>query len=63
MPVKISEELVLYDVEELARLFHVQPRAIRNLFKKGTIKGKKIARKWYTTEAELRAYFQEETSK
>lgn len=63
MPVKLSEDLVLYDVEELARLFNVQPRAIRNLFKRGTIKGKKIARKWYTTEAELRAYFQEEPSK
>ncbi len=57
MPIKVSESLVLYDVEELARLLDVQAVTVRKLFRAGKIKGRKLARKWYTTEADLQAFF------
>ncbi len=62
MPVKIGEDLVLYDVEELASLFGVQEKTVRQLFRAGKLQGRKLARRWYTTEEHLRAYFdQQET--
>lgn len=57
MPIKVSEDLVLYDVEELAKLFGMSEKSLRLLFKQGKLQGRKMARKWYTTEAELKAYF------
>ena len=57
MPKKVSDDLVLYDVDELSKLLDVQATTIRKLFKDGKLKGRKVARKWYTTEQELRAYF------
>ena len=57
MPIKVSESLVLYDVEELAKLLDVQAVTVRKLFRSGKIRGRKLARKWYTTEADLQAYF------
>ena len=59
MPIKVSENLVLYDVEELSKLLDVQPVTIRRLFRDGKLKGRKMARKWYTTEQDLQAYFRE----
>ena len=61
MPIKL-ENLTLYSVEELAKLFDVQENTVRNMFKAGTLKGRKLARRWYTTEEHLREYFdQQET--
>lgn len=57
MPIKVSEDLVLYDVEELAKLFGLTEKSVRLLFKEGKLQGRKMARKWYTTETELKAYF------
>lgn len=57
MPIKVSDDLILYDVEELAKLLGIQEVTIRRLFKEGKLKGRKMARKWYTTEQELKAYF------
>jgi len=57
MPVKIGEDLVLYTVEELSELFDVQAKTIRRMLRDGEIKGRKLARRWYTTEEELRDYF------
>jgi DNA-directed RNA polymerase specialized sigma24 family protein len=56
MPIKL-ENLTLYSVEELATLFGVQENTVRNLFKSGKLKGRKLARRWYTTAEELRDYF------
>jgi excisionase family DNA binding protein len=57
MPVKIGEDLVLYTVEELSELFDVQAKTIRRMLRDGEIKGRKLARRWYTTEEELKDYF------
>lgn len=57
MPVKIGEDLVLYTVEELAEAFGAQEKTIRKLLKDGKLRGRKLARRWYTTEEDLREYF------
>jgi len=59
MPVKL-ENLTLYSVEELATLFDVQENTVRNLFKAGKLQGRKLARRWYTTEEHLREYFEQQ---
>jgi excisionase family DNA binding protein len=56
MPVEIGD-LTLYTVEELSELFDVQAKTIRRMLRDGEIKGRKLARRWYTTEEELREYF------
>jgi excisionase family DNA binding protein len=56
MPVKIGD-LTLYTVEELSELFDVQAKTIRRMLRDGDIKGRKLARRWYTTEEELKEYF------
>lgn len=56
MPVKIGD-LTLYTVEELSELFNVQAKTLRRMLKDGEIKGRKLARRWYTTEDELKDYF------
>ena len=56
MPIQAGE-LKLYDVEELAQLLEVQERTIRKLFREGTLKGRKLAKKWYMTEESLKDYF------
>ncbi len=57
MPKKLSEDLVLYDVEELSKTLAIQERTIRALLREGKIKGRKLARKWYVTEQSLQEYF------
>lgn len=57
MPIKVSDDLVLYDVEELSQLLKIQAKSIRSLLKTGKLRGRKMAKRWYTTEADLKAYF------
>lgn len=58
MPKTIGD-MVLYDVEELAKLLDVQERTIRAYLKDGKLKGRKMARRWYVTEESLKAYFEQ----
>jgi len=57
MAVKKIGELVLYDVAELSKLLDVQEKTIRAILRDGKLKGRKLARKWYVTEENLRDYF------
>lgn len=57
MSIQQVGDLKLYDVEELSQILHVQERTVRKLFKDGTLKGRKLARKWYITEEALKNYF------
>ena len=57
MAVKKIGELVLYDVAELSKLLDVQEKTIRAILREGKLKGRKMARKWYVTEDNLREYF------
>lgn len=54
--------LTLFNVEELAKKFDMNPMTIRRLFREGRLKGKKMGRRWYLSEEALRTYFAE-TSK
>lgn len=58
MPIQVGD-LKLYDVEELSEMLHVQERTIRKLLREGTIKARKLARKWYVTEDTLTDYFKQ----
>ncbi len=57
MPKKLSDDLILYDVEELSKTLDIQERTIRQLLREGKLKGRKLARKWYVTEDSLQEYF------
>lgn len=50
--------LTLYTVEELAELLDVQERTIREYLRDKRIRGRKLANRWYVTEASLQAYFE-----
>ena len=52
-------DLVLYDVETLAKLLGIQERTIRAYLREGRLKGRKMARKWYVTEQSLQEYFEQ----
>lgn len=63
MPIEVGD-LKLYDVQELSELLHIQDRTIRKLLREGTLKARKLARKWYVSEDSLKEYFsQAETVK
>lgn len=56
MPIKFGE-LVLFDVQELAKKFNLSPVTVRAYLHSGKIKGRKIGKHWYCTEEALREYF------
>lgn len=56
MPIQVGD-LKLYDVEELAEMLHIQERTIRKILRDGTLKARKMARKWYVSEESLKEYF------
>lgn len=56
MPIQAGD-LKLYEVKELAQLLAIQERTVRKLFRDGTLKGRKLAKKWYITEESLKDYF------
>jgi excisionase family DNA binding protein len=49
--------LTLYSVEDLAEILGIQERTLRKFIREGKLKGKKLAKKWYVTEENLKAYF------
>lgn len=58
MPIKIGD-MELYDVEELSKLLGIQDSTIRKLLKDGTLKGRKLARRWFVTDQSIKDYFNE----
>ena len=56
MPIKLGD-LTLWSVEELSQLLKIQKITIRRLFQDGKIKARKMARKWYCSEDDFKAYF------
>jgi len=58
MPIEVGN-LKLYDVKELSELLHIQDKTVRKLLREGTLKARKLARKWYVSEDSLREYFQQ----
>ncbi|CDZ80180.1 Helix-turn-helix domain protein [Candidatus Rubidus massiliensis] len=59
MSTKIDED-TLYDVPGVAKILGISERTVRKMMTEGTIKGKKLGRKWYATGAIIKAHFAEE---
>ncbi len=55
-------DMKLYDVEELAEMLSVGLPTIRRYLREGRLKGKKLAKRWYVSEENLKEYFQPEAS-
>jgi excisionase family DNA binding protein len=53
-------EMKLYAVEELAEMLDVGLPTIRRYLREGKLKGKKLAKRWYVSEENLKDYFQPE---
>lgn len=49
--------LRLYTVEDLAERLGVHIDTVRDLLRRGKLKGKKLAKRWYVPEQALEAYF------
>ena len=53
-------DMKLYDVEEVAEMLDVGEPTIRRYLRQGKLKGKKLAKRWYVSEENLKDYFQPE---
>ena len=53
-------DMKLYDVEEVAEMLDVGSPTIRRYLREGKLKGKKLAKRWYVSEENLKDYFQPE---
>lgn len=59
MSIQIGD-MTLYDVEEVAEKLYVGTPTIRRYLREGKLKGKKLAKRWYVSEENLKDYFQPE---
>ena len=55
-------DMKLYAVEEVAEMLSVGEPTIRRYLRQGRLKGKKLAKRWYVSEENLKEYFQPEAS-
>ena len=53
-------DMKLYDVEEVAEMLDVGEPTIRRYLRQGKLRGKKLAKRWYVSEDNLKDYFQPE---
>lgn len=61
MAIKVGE-MTLYTVEELAEKLDVGTPTIRRYLREGRLKGRKLAKRWYVSEENLKEYFNPELS-
>ena len=59
MSIQVAD-MKLYDVEEVAEMLSVGEPTIRRYLREGKLKGKKLAKRWYVSEENLKDYFQPE---
>ena len=50
-------DLILYDVDELSEILGVHAITIRKYLREGKIHARKLARRWYVTEENMKEYF------
>jgi|AntDeeMinimDraft_4_1070355.scaffolds.fasta_scaffold01930_5 excisionase family DNA binding protein len=58
--VKKVGDIELYTVKELAKLLDFQETTVRKMLREGTLKGKKLGKKWFITDKAIQDYFMEE---
>lgn len=61
LPMKEINGTRLYDINDLSELLETSTKTIAKYLQNGTIKGVKIAHKWYTTEENLQEYIKGNT--
>jgi excisionase family DNA binding protein len=59
MPIEIGKK-VFYTVEDIHEKTGIHPRTICEFLKSGRLRGKKQGKRWYVSEENLQAYFEEE---
>lgn len=52
----MSEELKVYTVPEISKLFQITPQSVRKYLKEGRIKGQKVGTKWLVSEEAIRKF-------
>ena len=57
MPATI-ENVTLYSVPELADMLNVTTVSIRNYIKQGHLKGQKLTGRWFVSEVDVKAFFE-----
>ena len=57
MPATI-ENVTLYSVPELADMLNVTTVSIRNYIKQGHLKGQKMTGRWFVSEVDVQAFFE-----
>ncbi len=57
MPATI-ENVTLYSVPELADMLNVTTVSIRNYIKQGHLKGQKMTGRWFVSEVDVKAFFE-----
>ena len=57
MPATI-ENVTLYSVPELANMLNVTTVSIRNYIKQGHLKGQKMTGRWFVSEVDVKAFFE-----
>jgi hypothetical protein len=63
MPIKLGDNLVLFDIRELSDTLEVTPLTLKSYINKGKLKGQKLGNKWYVSEISLQEYFNQERVK
>jgi len=53
------ENIIYYDVHEVAEIFNCSTRTIKRYVDSGKLKGNKLGRTWYFTEQSIKRYIEE----
>lgn len=59
MPIDLgnTNQLMLYTIEEFAKLMDIQPTTVRKMCAEGELPAKKLARRWFISNQGLLNYF------
>ena len=57
MPIQYSG-VTLLSIREISDILGISTNTLRVYFRKGTLKGRKIARRWYVSEEDFKKYLE-----
>lgn len=52
----MGEEIKVYTVPEISKLFQLSPQSVRRYLKEGRIKGQKVGTKWLVSEEAIKKF-------
>jgi len=56
MPLQIGD-MTVYAIEDLCEMLGLQARTIRQMLRDGKLTGRKLGKRWYVAEDNLKAFF------